>query len=76
MNENVTQSQRLMQSLRVVNNESYGALTHEFNSNLKGDEEQEAVSSKSLMTTENNFQHQLIKSSAIGAKLQFMPHSE
>jgi len=34
-------SQRLIQSLRVVNNlaESYVALTHEFNSSLKGDEE-------------------------------------
>jgi len=31
-----------MQSLKVVNNlaESYVALTHEFNSSLKGDEEQ------------------------------------
>jgi len=35
-------SQRLIPSLRVVNNlaESYVALTHELNSSLKGDEEQ------------------------------------
>ena len=55
VNENVTQScqsrpykrsQQLIQSLRVVNNlaESYVALTHEFNSSLKGDEEQKQLS--------------------------------
>ena len=67
-----------MQSLKVVNNlaESYVALTHEFNSSLKGDEEQKQYLLKSLRMTENNFQHQLIKSSAIGAKLQSMSQSE
>ena len=45
VNENVSEykrSQQLIQSLRVVNNlaESYVALTHEFNSSLKSDEEQ------------------------------------
>ena len=72
-----------MQSLKVVNNlaESYVALTHEFNSSLKGDEEQKQKQYllQIIEDDRNNFQHQLIKSSAIDAKLQsiaYMPQSE
>ena len=75
----VIEDDRKQFSLRVVNNlaESYVAMTHEFNSSLKGDEEQKQYLLQVIEDDRKHFfQHQLIKSSAIGAKLQSMPQSE